>query len=108
MFVPSESSKARVDPLYVLIDGILPRPGSLRRQILRSIEERWGQSTSALKLADFGFSMTVLYSIYPGIRVGVSHNLPSRLLTLARGLWRLREEEYEEVIEGGNYRISII
>ena len=47
-------------------------------------------------------------SICPGIRVGVSHNLSSRLLTLARGLWRLREEEYEKVIEGGNYRISII
>jgi len=42
------------------------------------------------------------------IRVGVSHSLPNRLLTLARDLWRLGEQEYEELIEGGNYRISIV
>jgi hypothetical protein len=34
------------------------------------------------------------------IRIGVSANLPKKLLNLARGLWRLREEEYEGLVEG--------
>jgi len=43
------------------------------------------------------------------IRIGISHNLPSKLLVLARNSWRLGDDrEYEAEIKGGDYQISIV
>src|ERR1700722_2797779 len=79
MFVPPKSSNGRVDPLDILLDGIRTGPGSLRRQILRSIEEhrrRRGESAGALKLTDFGFSVIVLHRARMSACGLANHDVP--------------------------------
>src|SRR6266536_3046429 len=78
MFVLSESSNTCVDPLDIVVNRILTRPGSLCCQILCSVEKhgwRWRESTCALELANFGLSVVVLHCTRVSARRLANHDI---------------------------------